>query len=402
MPTYSGTANNDSWTVVNPGTFTLDGLGGTDTLYLGTSLRSQYTITKAGDGSVHIDSVSGASAALHATLFNMETLVFNNKKDTLDLATYFGDSTPPTVSAVSPANQSTGAAVGANIVVTFSETIQRGSGTITLKDGAGTVVASYDAATSGNVSVSGNTLTINPSADLANGTSYTITLAAGSVKDAAGNALATTNSYGFTTVAAPTSFTGTAGNDTVNAPSTTVSFDGLAGIDTVNFSKAASAYTITHTATGYTVSDGVAVGQLTHVERLVFADGTKLALDLDGHAGQTAKILGAVFGAAAVGNKAYAGIGLDLLDGGMSYAKLMQAALDAALGPNASHKAVVGLLYTNVVGVAPSAADEAYYVGLLDNGSISPAALGIAAADLDLNAAHINLVGLAATGLAFS
>ena len=38
------------------------------------------------------------------------------------------------------------------------------------------MVASYDAATSGNVNVSGNTLTINPSADLANGTSYTNTV----------------------------------------------------------------------------------------------------------------------------------------------------------------------------------------------------------------------------------
>jgi len=402
MATTFGTAGNDSWTVVKAGTFTLDGLGGTDTLYLGTSLRSDYRITKAGDGSVHIDSVSGASSALHATLFNMEKLVFNNQRDVLDLTTYFGDSTPPTVSAVSPANQSTGAAVGADIVVTFSETIQRGSGTITLKDGSGATVASYDAATSGNLSVSGSTLTINPSVDLANGTSYTITLSAGSVKDAAGNALATTNSYSFTTVATPTSFTGTSGNDSFNAPSTTISFDGLAGIDTVNFGKAASAYSITHTATGYTVSDGVAVDQLTHVERVTFADGTKLALDLDSHAGQTAKILGAVFGADSVSNKAYAGIGLSLLDGGMGYGSLMQLALDTALGANASHKAVVDLLYTNVVGLAPSATDEAYYVGLLDNGTFTPASLAMAAADLDLNAAHVNLVGLAATGLAFS
>jgi len=292
MATTFGTAGNDSWTVIKAGTFTLDGLGGTDTLYLGTSLRSDYQISKASDGSVHIDSVSGASAALHATLHNMETLVFNNKRDVLDLATYFGSTTP--------------------------------------------------------------------------------------------------------------AYTGTAGNDVFNAPSTTITYDGLAGIDTVNFSKARAAYVLTPTATGFTVSDGVAADQLRHVERLGFADGSKLALDLDGHAGLTAKILGAVFSPSAVANQNYVGIGLNLLDSGMSYDGLMQLALDTALGPNASHRAVVELLYTNVVGVAPSASEAATYVNLLDNGSYTPAALGVMAADLGLNGDHIGLVGLAATGLAFS
>lgn len=96
MPTYTGTAGNDSWTVVNPGTFTLDGLGGIDTMYLGTSLRSSYKITQTADGAVHVDTVSGASGVLRATLFNMEKLVFNSQRDTLDLSTYFGDKTAPT------------------------------------------------------------------------------------------------------------------------------------------------------------------------------------------------------------------------------------------------------------------------------------------------------------------
>lgn len=89
MATYTGTAGNDSWTVISPGTFSLDGLGGIDTLSLGTELRSSYSITKASDGSVHVDSISGASGVLHATLYNMETLTFNSNRDTLDLRTYF-------------------------------------------------------------------------------------------------------------------------------------------------------------------------------------------------------------------------------------------------------------------------------------------------------------------------
>lgn len=498
MATTYGTTGNDSWTVIKAGTFVLDGLGGTDSLYLGTSLRSDYKITKAADGSVHIDSVSGASSALHATLFNMETLVFNNKRDVLDLTTYFGNTTPPTVSitdntagvatgnvtyslafsqavtglstsdfsvvngtvlsvsgsgasyavvvapaantegsmtlalkasavsdsagntnaqtsaaaqavdtlapsvtGVSPANLATGVAVGSNIVLTFSEAIQRGAGTITIRDGAGNTVASYDAASSGNLSVSGSTLTIDPSADLAVSTSYSVTMSAGSVRDGAGNG-ASSGSATFSTAAYVT-VTGTSGADQLLASgSAPIAFDGLAGIDSVSFGKSRAAYTLTHTAGGYSVSDGLVVDTLTNVERVHFADG-QWALDLDGHAGLTAKVLGAVFGPSAVSNKEYVGVGLGLLDGNMSYADLVQLALSAKLGANASNAAVVHLLYTNVAGAnSPSAvSDEAYFVGLLDSHALTVAELGVLAANTDLNQAHVDLVGLAATGLAF-
>ena len=88
MATTTGTSGNDSWIVVKAGTFTLDGLGGTDTLALGTSLRSQYTVKQVGSA-VLVDSVSGASSALHATLYNMEILTFDSGRDVLDLTTYF-------------------------------------------------------------------------------------------------------------------------------------------------------------------------------------------------------------------------------------------------------------------------------------------------------------------------
>jgi hypothetical protein len=83
--TVIGTAGNDSWTVTGGWTGTLDGLAGTDTLNLGTSVRSAYTIGKNTDGSFSVDSVSGASTALHARLLNMEVLVFDSGRDVLDL-----------------------------------------------------------------------------------------------------------------------------------------------------------------------------------------------------------------------------------------------------------------------------------------------------------------------------
>jgi len=115
------------------------------------------------------------------------------------------DTTAPTVSTYSPSDAATGVAVGSNIVLTFSEAIQKGTGAIVIHSGSatGTAVATYDAATSGNLAVSGSTLTINPTADLATGTQYFVTLAAGSIKDLAGNGYTGTTTYDFTTVAAP-------------------------------------------------------------------------------------------------------------------------------------------------------------------------------------------------------
>ncbi len=92
MSTIFGTSGNDPWSfsAAPAGSFVLDGLGGIDSLDFGTTLKSSYTITKAADGGVHVDSVSGASSALHGVLYNMEILTFNKGKDTVDLTTYFG------------------------------------------------------------------------------------------------------------------------------------------------------------------------------------------------------------------------------------------------------------------------------------------------------------------------
>ena len=114
------------------------------------------------------------------------------------------DTTAPVVTSFSPADETTGVNVGSNVVVTFSEAIARGSGTIYLKTATGTVVESFDAATSGRISLSGTTLTLDPSANLANGTGYRVEFGAGTVRDLAGNSYAGTTSYNFTTVTAVT------------------------------------------------------------------------------------------------------------------------------------------------------------------------------------------------------
>jgi FG-GAP-like repeat/RTX calcium-binding nonapeptide repeat (4 copies) len=207
----------------------------------------------------------------------------------------------------------------------------------------------------------------------------------------------------FTGTALADRIVGRTGNDRLIGQAGNDTLDGGGGIDTSVYSSARANYTVTRIATGFTVLDRIraeGLDTLANVERLKFSD-TKVALDIAGNAGTTAKILGAVFGRASVAIKEYVGIGLGLLDGGMSYSDLMQLALNAKLGVNANNAAVVNLLYTNVMGSAPGPGELALYKGILDSGAYTQASLGVVAAEHAVNQANINLVGLASTGIEF-
>jgi len=141
--------------------------------------------------------------------------------------------------------------------------------------------------------------------------------------------------------------------------------------------------------------------QLSGIERLQFGD-VSLAFDLDGAAGHTARILGAVFGREAVGNAQYAGIGLSMLDSGTTPDALMQFALDARLGAGFSPAVQVQVLYQNLTGQAPNAADLAFWTGTLASGQYTPVSLAWMAARLELNEQNIGLIGLADTGLSYT
>jgi peptidyl-prolyl cis-trans isomerase A (cyclophilin A) len=113
------------------------------------------------------------------------------------------DSIAPTVSSFNPLDEATGVPTASNLALTFSETIDLGTGNITLKTAAGAVVESFDATSSTRLSLSGRTLSIDPTLALAPSTGYTLTLDAGTLKDLAGNPFAGSNSYNFNTAVAP-------------------------------------------------------------------------------------------------------------------------------------------------------------------------------------------------------
>ncbi len=228
-----------------------------------------------------------------------------------------------------------------------------------------------------------------------------------------------------TPVQEPGLITGTPGNDTLTGTILSEVIDGLAGNDTfvstagrdtldggvgntggrdtVVYALARSAYTLARSGAGvFTIEKPNSAGSdtLLNIERLRFSD-TNLALDLDGNAGTTAKLLGVTFGKASVANPLFAGVGLSLLDAGMSYPDLMQAAINARLGGPSSNSAVIDLLFTNLYGRAPSAGEMGSLLPYLDGGAVTQAGLGVLAADSGLNATNIGLVGLAQTGLEF-
>ncbi|MCT7956699.1 Ig-like domain-containing protein [Laspinema palackyanum] len=97
------------------------------------------------------------------------------------------DTTAPTATSFTPADNATSVAVGANLVVNFNEAVQKGTGNIVIKKVADNSVFETIAATDAKITVSGSTVTINPTNDLAPGTDYYVEIANGAIKDSAGN-----------------------------------------------------------------------------------------------------------------------------------------------------------------------------------------------------------------------
>jgi uncharacterized delta-60 repeat protein len=165
------------------------------------TVQADGKILVAGYSAATID--QSASYRYGAVDFALARYNVNGSLDVNFGVTPILETQPPTVTSFSPLDEATCIAIGSNIVVTFNEPIAKGTGNIVLKTAAGTTVANYNAATSANLSISGNTLTINPTADLAYSTGYKVEFTAGTIKDLAGNSYAGTTSYNFTTNGIP-------------------------------------------------------------------------------------------------------------------------------------------------------------------------------------------------------
>jgi methionine-rich copper-binding protein CopC len=116
--------------------------------------------------------------------------VGNNFAGILDNSTWnfqTADTIAPTVVSTSPVDNATIVAQGANLIVNFSEPVQKGSGNIVIKKLTDGSVAETIAVTASNITVNGTQLTINPTADLLANTNYYVEISNGAIKDQAGN-----------------------------------------------------------------------------------------------------------------------------------------------------------------------------------------------------------------------
>ncbi|MBI5259016.1 MAG: DUF4214 domain-containing protein [Burkholderiales bacterium] len=194
-------------------------------------------------------------------------------------------------------------------------------------------------------------------------------------------------------------FAGHAGDDTL---------DGRAGLDIAEYSGLRAGFALTRSASGWQLVDqrgNEGRDQLIGIERLQFADGG-LALDLDGHAGAVARLLGTLFGPTALTRADWVGAGLALLDQGLDTAQLAEMAASSSQfadqAGSHSNADFVRWVYRNVTGEVPTPAQLAPYVDLLDNGTYTQGALGLLASETSELAAQIDLVGLFEAGLPFA
>ena len=116
--------------------------------------------------------------------------------------------TPPVVATLSPADNATGVADTANLVATFDQAVQTGTGNLEIrKTSDGSLIEAIDV-TSGQVSISGAEVTINPSSNLPAGTECYVQIPAGAFTSASGSLLpfagiTDTTTWSFTTAGPP-------------------------------------------------------------------------------------------------------------------------------------------------------------------------------------------------------
>ncbi|MFZ4526580.1 MAG: FG-GAP-like repeat-containing protein, partial [Chlorobium sp.] len=117
-----------------------------------------------------------------------ESWAIENLQVTLDAVL---DTTVPTIISATPADDTMSVSVGSDIVLTFSDAVQAGSGNIVITDGAD--VRTISVIDSTQVTFDGSTITINPTDDLHAGSSYHVEIDNGAIKDLADNSFAGIN-----------------------------------------------------------------------------------------------------------------------------------------------------------------------------------------------------------------
>ncbi|SEN80016.1 Peptidase M10 serralysin C terminal [Duganella sp. CF517] len=199
----------------------------------------------------------------------------------------------------------------------------------------------------------------------------------------------------------------TAGADAFIAGAGSELFSGGAGTDTISYNGARANFTIAGSRGGgsFTVSDKTGAGGVDvvgGVERLLFSDGSGVALDVNGHAGQTYRLYQAAFDRTP--DLPGMGFWLNHLDSGMELLTMSQNFLQSQEGVadygTLSDAQFVTTLYANVLHRAPDAAGYEFHLGNLTSGINTRAVVLMGFSESAENRAA--LVGVTSNGIDFT
>ncbi len=200
------TANNNSVSTVNVGDRPQAIIANGSKIYVANIGANTVSIIDTANGN------SVSSVPVGATPYSMVglgTKVYVANESGLSVTVIEGETTAPTVSTFSPADNAVDVAIDANLIVTFDEDVDAETGNITIFKSSDDSVVEAIAVGSGQVTGSGaSAITINPSASLEYATEYYVQIAATAFDDSVGNSYAgisDTTTWSFTTVDEPTS-----------------------------------------------------------------------------------------------------------------------------------------------------------------------------------------------------
>ena len=185
------------------------------------------------------------------------------------LVLYRQNGAPPRLTATTPSDNGTGVAPGANITLTFSESVTKGNGNIYIYRGDGILIETISIG-SAQVTGSGTTWTIDPSVTLAGLTNYYILIDQETFADAEGAVFAgifNPTTLNFTTASSNTAptFTNLNGDTAAHTENVPVRLDvggnaTVADAESLNFDT--GTLTVTITANGQAGQDVLSVANI--------------------------------------------------------------------------------------------------------------------------------------------
>jgi hypothetical protein len=130
------------------------------------------------------------------------TVIDNSRNVNAGIGTFTALNVPPIPITFSPAIGATDVSLNSNIIITFNETVAKGTGNITLRSGsAGGTAFSTIGVSSSSVSISGGAVTIDPPANIGPATTTFVVIDAGAFSGFTTTSVnALINTYSFTTV----------------------------------------------------------------------------------------------------------------------------------------------------------------------------------------------------------